>query len=482
MIGGQNMTAKLRGTTVLTAAALLFLIAPRAQAAHNPTMTGVIDGVSGTTATAPDGSTVRSFVLTAKSGYISTPDGNSVLVWGFAEGDGTVQYPGPTLIANQGETIQVDLSSAIGVPVSIVFPGQTGVTAAEVTAPTAAGLLALEAGPPASGAPGGTVRYSFVAQHPGTYLYQSGTRTELQVEMGLVGALIVRPADFMQHHDMMRTAYGHMDSQYDVEYLFLVTEMDLRVHRLIEQGLTAQVDTTDFFPVNWFFNGRCAPDTMLEPFVSWLPTQPYNCMPMVHPGKRMLLRVIGAGRDSHPFHFHGNHARVFARDGRLLSSNPADPMVGADLGNEVFTIQTVPGQTVDAIWTWTGEGLGWDIYGHLHVDGQPDPPLEPGEYAADHLKPFPVLLPENLDLVFGGMWSGSPFLGGMGALPPGEGGMNPSAGFTYMWHSHTEKEMCNNDIFPGGMMTMAIVLPPWVPLMEMPMPMQAGTNPLMGGR
>ena len=23
-----------------------------------------------------------------------------------------------------------------------------------------------------------------------------------------------------------------------------------------------------------------------------------------------------------------------------------------------------------------------------------------------------------------------------------------------MWHSHNEKEMTNNDIFPGGMMTM----------------------------
>jgi hypothetical protein len=26
-----------------------------------------------------------------------------------------------------------------------------------------------------------------------------------------------------------------------------------------------------------------------------------------------------------------------------------------------------------------------------------------------------------------------------------------------MWHSHTEKEMVNNDVFPGGMMTMLIV-------------------------
>jgi len=45
-------------------------------------------------------------------------------------------------------------------------------------------------------------------------------------------------------------------------------------------------------------------------------------------------------------------------------------------------------------------------------------------------------------------------------LPPGEGGMNPNSGYAFMWHSHNEKEMVNNDIFPGGMMTQVIVLPP----------------------
>jgi hypothetical protein len=84
-----------------------------------------------------------------------------------------------------------------------------------------------------------------------------------------------------------------------------------------------------------------------------------------------------------------------------------------------------------------------------------------GEYAPDHGRPFPVTLPELQDLTFGGFWSGSPFLGTMGALPPGEGGLNPWAGYVFMWHSHTEKEMTNNDIFPGGMMTMLVVMPPW---------------------
>jgi len=37
------------------------------------------------------------------------------------------------------------------------------------------------------------VTYSFVATHPGTFVYESGTNPDVQVPMGLFGALIVRP-------------------------------------------------------------------------------------------------------------------------------------------------------------------------------------------------------------------------------------------------------------------------------------------------
>jgi hypothetical protein len=67
-------------------------------------------------------------------------------------------------------------------------------------------------------------------------------------------------------------------------------------------------------------------------------------------------------------------------------------------------------------------------------------------------------------LFFGQFYSGSPFLGASGALPPGEGGFNPNAGFFFMWHSHNEKELTNNDLFPGGMMTMFVVEPPGTPI------------------
>jgi len=33
-----------------------------------------------------------------------------------------------------------------------------------------------------------------------------------------------------------------------------------------------------------------------------------------------------------------------------------------------FTIQAVPGSTYDALFTWTGRGLNWDMYGHTGAE------------------------------------------------------------------------------------------------------------------
>jgi len=80
--------------------------------------------------------------------------------------------------------------------------------------------------------------------------------------------------------------------------------------------------------------------------------------------------------------------------------------------------------------------------------------------------PVPVQIPDYKDLTIGPFWSGSPFMGVAGDLPPGTGGFNPNAGFFYMWHSHAEIEITNFDIFPGGMLTMMVVEHPDVMLMN----------------
>lgn len=387
-----------------------------------------------------------SFQLTAREGYVLTPDGGSLYSWGYAAAGGSMQYPGPTLIVTQNQTVTVTLRNELPAAagnVSIVFPGQDVNPIGGVS-----GLLTREA------TPGGSVSYSFVARRAGTFSYHSGSRPELQVEMGLVGALIVRPArGAITCPAGEQLAYNHLGTCYDREFLFLLTEMDLDLHKAVEQQVGGagpiEATTEPYDPEYWFINGRCAPDTMGMPGTELLPHQPYNSMPQMYPGERLLLRVVGAGRQLHPFHHHGNHARVVARDAQPLLSQ------GALVGPTVFTITSVPGSTTDAIFEWTGKGLGWDIYGHAAGDA-----LAPNEWAADHGKPFPVELPEGQNLTVGGFWSGSPFMGAAGSIPPGEGGLNPNAGYTYMWHSHAEREMVNNDVFPGGMMTMLVVHPP----------------------
>ena len=316
--------------------------------------------------------------------------------------------------------------------------------------------------------PGGTVTYTVTAPNAGTYQYHSGTQPDLQVEMGLYGALIVRPATpttSCTTPTMVTTggkAFDHADACFDREYLFLLSEVDIDIHQAAEQqvGGTGPIvlPAGAYHSEYWMINGRAAPDTLAEAGSALLPHQPYNIIPRMHPGERVLLRLVGAGREMHPFHTHGNHVRVLAQDGQMRLSP-----TGALAGPLLFTVPTLPGGTVDAIFEWTGKDLGWDLYGHTSDDPAT---LEPNEWAPDHGRPIPVTLPSLSSLAFGGFYSGSPYLGALGSLPPGEGGLNPNAGFTYMWHSHNERELVNNDVFPGGMMTMMIIEAPGIQINE----------------
>jgi hypothetical protein len=416
------------GRLSVVIAAVLFFISPVCTHA-------AIDGLTGTT-----------FNLSAKEGFINTPDGGAIHMWGYANGTGVMQYPGPTLIVTEGATVTINLTNDLTVATSIVFPGQQVSTTGGT-----AGILTAEAA-----ASGGTVTYTFNADNPGTYTYYSGTRPELQIEMGLVGTIIVRPTGFDSNNPK---AYAHADSSYDVEYLFLLSEIDPTFHEKVEFGNIAMIDNTTYAPVYWFINGRAFPDTIDAAAAPWLPTQPYNSLVTMYPGQKLLMRVVGASRHLHPFHHHGNNATIIARDGRILSSNGTS----MDLPQSVFTITSAPGQTIDAIFEWTGAKLGWDIYGttdgHSCNGGTDDYDDTTHEYCPDHGKAFPVTLPEIQNVTIGGAYSGSQYMGVTGALPPGEGGLNEGGGFPFPWHSHSEKEIVNNDVFIGGMLTLLFVLP-----------------------
>ena len=268
------------------------------------------------------------------------------------------------------------------------------------------------------------------------------------------------------------------------------------------------VKTQPYHPAYYLVNGRSMPDDMDPNYVSTYPHQPYNGNPHMHPGELTLLRIIGQGHEQHPLHEHANHVRLLARDGNLLLTQSGDKKLAGPL---LFTTTTSPGQALDGIFQFTAKNLNWDVYGHGVKNGQrvdsancipdangyyttasstPAPTTADNyyEWCGDHLKaleskPFgqvgeggPVTLPDPNILANGTWYSGSPYLGpdattravGLTPIPPfGTVGNDPGseAGFAFMWHSHNEREITTNNIFPGGMMMMMLV-DPWVYLIN----------------
>src|SRR5258706_243314 len=109
-----------------------------------------------------------------------------------------MQLPGPTLIVTEGQAVSVTLTNnlpAAAGSTSIVFTGFTPIAsgtpaAGQMTASGGTqGLLAMEA------AHGATVTYTLnTTGKAGTHAYYSGTQPDLQVEMGMYGALLVLPS------------------------------------------------------------------------------------------------------------------------------------------------------------------------------------------------------------------------------------------------------------------------------------------------
>lgn len=259
---------------------------------------------------------------------------------------------------------------------------------------------------------GSPVTYSFTAGQPGTYIYYSGTQPELQVEMGLVGTLIVRPLMGPKY------AYNDATTAFDREYLFFLSELDFPIHQRASLNRLDLINNTDARPAYWFINGRAGMDTVVGNNDPIFPSQPYGSLVAMNAGEKVLVRMVGGGRDLHPLHLHGNHARLIARDGRLLKSGTTI------LSEGTFTVTVGPGQTFDEIFSWTGKDMGWDIFGTVadnphNCNAGPDgfDPVS-HEWCADHDKPIPVILPDIKDILPGPLYTGSPYLGISGTLPP----------------------------------------------------------------
>jgi hypothetical protein len=196
--------------------------------------------------------------------------------------------------------------------------------------------------------------------------------------------------------------------------------------------------------------------------------------------------------------------------GCVMYSSPGGTAVMATglAGSLMFNTDTTPGEAFDGIFYFTGRGLNWDPYGHHPVSSTGDPlatlPCTPDangynsgaptavnfmEWCQDHNKPVqvapfgdvasggPATLPDPNVLTNGAWYGGTPYLGpdaslrasmpacstttnaSCTTLQPSNVQANPpnERGWAFMWHSHNEREITTNNVFPGGMLMMMLV-------------------------
>lgn len=378
------------------------------------------------------------FNLDSKAGHIILGDGNTMYMWGYSVSGQAFQHPGPVLCVNQGDTVTVVLHNTLAEDVSIIFPGQENVQANGAPAQPQFSGTALTSMTNVAAANGGSVTYSFVASNPGTFLYESGTNPEKQVRMGLFGALIVRPtmgANF---------AYNRADSQFTPgeEFLVLLSDIDPYQHQAAEQG--TPFDMSTYHPHYWLINGRTFPDSIADNFASTVPNQPYGALARVHPFNNTvaasnpayhpypgLARYINVGFEDYSFHPHGNNGAVIARDGRPLAASG-----GQDLSFEKFAFNIGPGQTFDTLFKW----------------------YDAENYSPSN--PVPVTIPDVANQTFGMFYSGSPYLGVMGPLPPGASTLNQCGEFYIIAHNHALFQLDAWGVTMAGQITYLRVDPP----------------------
>lgn len=264
----------------------------------------------------------------------STTIGSQVItMWGYVLDTGScpgVPAPwgvGPTLSANPGETLTINLRNCLSEDVSIFIPGQYKPLSPVMENTDGTGRLrATSFDTPTT--PGMVGTYQWFGLEAGSYLYHSGTHPQVQVQMGLYGALTVG-------------AYAGVATDVALVY----SEIDPALHAAVAggtYGTPAYPSTFDYQPKYFLINGKSHPDTSPIALAT---------------GQDALLRFVNAGLKTHvPTLEGGLYMDLVAEDGSLY------PYPRVQYGFELGA-----GKTIDALLS-VGEAGTYPLYDRdLHL-------------------------------------------------------------------------------------------------------------------
>lgn len=265
------------------------------------------------------------FDLEAGSYEKTLPDTVTVEMWGYALNGDPYSSPGPVLTVPPGDsTLTINLTNNLTVPTSLVIPGL----------PTGLNPVFHPAGSPYEGRvrslttetmPGTTVSYTWTNVRPGTFLYHSGTQMQIQVQMGLSGAV--------RKNFSPGQAYSNPVTQYQHEIVLIFSEIDTVIHDAVRDGDYGPdgtvTSTVDYWPAYFLING--------EPFQAGQVPLPAGSV-----SQKTLIRLLNAGLNTHIPVFHNNFVSVIADDGNLLPYH-----------RQQYEVSLFAGKTQDVILTPT---------------------------------------------------------------------------------------------------------------------------------
>lgn len=300
---------------------------------HDAEVRAFLARPAGTIAVEQHTGQVREFTLEVRRVHREIAPGVTVEQWAYAFPGQPARVPGPELRVQQGDLVRVTLHNTLDQPHTIHFHGVTSV------AQRMDGLDEV--------LPGQSFTYEFVADQAGTFAYHCHFQTNLHLDMGMYGALIVEPrggpAAWTSEHTLILDEW---DSHQDPENT---------VHR----------PAANYFLVN----GVSAP---------LIPDLP------LPPGEVGLIRMINLGYEVHSMHLHGVSFLVVAKDGHDLPQpyeadtvliGPGeryDLLVKGRDGRFVFHDHIGPHATNDGVYPG---GIHFMVQGGPPLDqhGHPDP-------------------------------------------------------------------------------------------------------------
>jgi FtsP/CotA-like multicopper oxidase with cupredoxin domain len=232
----------------------------------------------------PATAATRSYTLYITAGTLTVngAGGATMPAWGYTEVAGTPKFPGPSLIANEGDTVNITVVNNHTINHNFLIKGVTTDTTAI--------------------APGASRLYSFAASTAGTYLYYDTLNSNINREMGLYGSLAVHAAGGVN------TVWTNGPT-YSFERTWVVGEMDkTRWNDVAGTGGTVSTGTykPNYFIINGMggFDAMAAANTTINGGI----------------GQTALVRIVNGGQFSHALHFHGNHIKVLTVNGARQSS------------------------------------------------------------------------------------------------------------------------------------------------------------------